>query len=149
MLKRYPIRVVKYFLFLSVLFVVLIGILLAMGQTSPEKLYYVFSNQYWVPLLLFVGLPLAYPLFGYTAHEVRGNLEDKRGAIEKALIMSGFRITTTEPERLIARGASTIKKLSLFFEDRIEVTAEGNHFVRIEGPRREVVRIEARIRAAL
>ena len=148
MLKRYPIRVVKYFLFLLALFVVLFGIMLAIGQTSLTKLYTVFYSQNWVLLILFVGLPLAYPFFGYVAHDVRGNLTDKRSAIERALAMSGFMPVVSEPGRIVAR-ASGVKRASLLFEDRIEVTAESNHFVRIEGPRREVVRIEARIRAAL
>lgn len=146
MLKRYPIRAVKYFLFLLVLFVVLFGAMLALGQTSIERLVQVFYTRSWILLALFVGLPLVYPLIGYAAREVRGNLGEGRRAVERALAMSGYTVTENAPERIVAH-ASGIKKVSLLFEDRIVVTAEGNRFVRIEGARREVVRIEARIRA--
>ncbi|MCD8185326.1 MAG: hypothetical protein LUD68_02380 [Rikenellaceae bacterium] len=147
MLKRYPIRVVKYFLSLVVLFIVLFGIMLAANWSSWEMLSTVWkTDRLWVLLLVFIGIPLAYPFFGYTARGVRGNLTDKREVIERVLAMSGYHITESYPDKIVAH-ARGIKKVFLRFEDRIEISAEGNHFVRVDGPRREVVKIESRIRA--
>ena len=147
MLKRYPIRVVKYFLFLVALFVVLFGVMLVINQTSFQAFRMVWETKRWMLLILFVGLPLLYPFFGYATREVRGNMTEKRNVIERALISSGFKITEDQPDRIVAHAAKGIKKASLFFEDRIEITPEGNHYVRIEGARREIVKIESRIRA--
>jgi len=147
MLKRYPIRVLKYFLFLVSLFIVLFGIMLIFNWTSVNMFKMVWgTDRVWVLLVLFVGFPLVYPLFGYGSRDVRGNMTEKRNAIDRALTSCGFTITENHPDRIIAR-AKGIKKVSLFFEDRIEITPEGNHYVRVEGPRREIVKIESRMRA--
>ena len=146
MLKRYPIRVVKYFLFLVALFVVLFGIMIIFNWSSWSMLMNIWkTDQVWVLVAVFIGIPLIYPFFGYTAREVRGNLDEKRDVVERVLTMSGFTVTENRPTRIIAH-TKGIKKVSLMFEDRIEITPEGNHFLRIEGHRREVVKIEARIR---
>lgn len=146
MLKRYPIRVVKYFLFLVALFVILFGIMLLFHWSSLHMFTAVWkSDRMWLMLLIFVGIPLVYPFFGYTAREVRGNLSDKRDAIERVLAMSGFTVTEDLPDKIVAH-AKGIKKVSLMFEDRIEITPQGNHFIRIEGARREVVKLELRMR---
>ena len=148
MLKRYPIRVVKYFLFLVALFVVLFGLMLIINQTSLHAFSTVWeTDRVWVLLVIFVGMPVFYPFFGYTARDVRGNMTDKREAIERALAVSGFKVTENTPGKIVAHAAKTVKKMALGFEDRIEITPEGNHYVRVDGPRREVVKIEARIRA--
>lgn len=149
MLKRYPLRVVKYFLFLVVLFIVLFGIMLIANWSSWDMFLNVWkTNRLWVLLFVFIGIPLIYPLFSYSAREVRGNLTDKRDVLERVLAMSGYTITAETPEKIVAH-AKGIKKVSLLFEDRLEITPEGNHFIRIEGPKKEVVKIESRMRALM
>jgi hypothetical protein len=147
MLKRYPIRALRYFLFLALLFGVVFGVMLLIGQTSLDKLYQVFHTQWWVLLILFVGLPLAYPLFSYTARDVRGNLVERRAVVDRALVSNGFRITEETPQRIVARATGSKRISLLMLENRIEITPEGNHYIRIEGAKKEVLKIEARMRA--
>ncbi|MDR0954995.1 MAG: hypothetical protein LBM20_06425 [Rikenellaceae bacterium] len=147
MLKRYPIRVLKYFLFLVALFIVLFGLMVLFHWSSWNTFLSVWqTDRLWVLLFVFVGIPLLYPLFSYTARDVRGNLGDRREIVERVLTMSGYTLTEATPEKIIAH-AKGIKKVALLFEDRIEITPEGNHFIRIEGTKKEVLKIESRLRA--
>ena len=139
MKNRYLIRAVKYFLFLIVLFVILFAVLLATGYSSWDTFLRVWtSDRAWLMIAVFVGLPLAYPLFGYVSREVRGNLADNYETIERVAHMNGYLIKERTPERVVC-GVSGLRRLALLFEDRIEITADGNYF-RIQGPRKEVVR---------
>ena len=146
MLKRYPIRVLKYLLFLLVFFIVLFGIMLLFNWSSWNAFLRVWtSNQAWVMILVFVGFPLIYPLISYTARDIRGNLDDKRNVLERALASSGYTITEDRPGRITAH-TKGIKKVSLLFEDRLTITPEGNHYIRVEGLKKEVVKLESRMR---
>ena len=146
MLKRYPIRVIKYFLFLVALFVVLFGIMVVFNWSSWEMFLYVMkTNRVWILLAVFVGLPLVQPFFRYGTRDIRGNLTDKRNVLERALASSGYTITRDGPDQIVAH-TKGIKKVSLMFEDRLTITPEGNHYIRVEGPKKEVVKIESRMR---
>ncbi len=146
-MKRYPIRVLRYFLFLVGLFIVLLGVLLLVGQTSPLGLRHVVETRGWVLLAVFVGLPLVYPFFSYGARSVRGNLHEKRETIDRALASCGFEAVGESPERIVAKATGSKRFTLLTVENRIEITPDGNQHVRIEGPKKEIVRIEARMRA--
>lgn len=144
MKNRYLIRVAKYFLYLVVLFALLFAILLALRYTSWETFIHIWgTNRAWLMLAVFIGLPLVYPLFGYVSRETRGNLTENRELIDRILLMSGYRVVEETPERIVCR-VSGIRRLTLFFEDRMVISNEGN-YIRVEGPRKEVVRFQFRL----
>lgn len=144
MKNRYLIRAAKYFLYLVVLFIILFVFLLAMNYTSWDTFIHVWrSNRAWMMVLVFIGLPLAYPLFGYVSRDIRVNLAENRELIDRVLQMSGYRVVDETPEKIVCR-VSGIRRLTLFFEDRLEIKADGN-YIRVEGPRKEVVRFQFRV----
>ena len=147
MWKRYPIRVLKYFLFLVVLFAVLFGAMLIFNMTSWDMFRAVWgTSRVWILLVLFVGLPLVRPLFAYGTRDVRGNMDEKRNVVERVLATCGYTVTENRPDRIVAH-ARGIKKVSLLFEDRLTITPEGNHYLRVEGPKKEIVKFESRMRS--
>lgn len=146
MKNRYLIRAAKYFAYLIILFLVLYGILIAVGYSSWSTLVTVWSsNRIWMLVIAFVGLPLLYPFFGFVTREVRGNLETNRDVINKVLALNGYTVVSEDNGRIICR-ARGVKKVSLLFEDMLTITADDN-YLKIEGPRKEVVRMEFRLRS--
>ena len=152
MFKRYPIRVLRYFLFLTALFAVVIGLLALFDYISWDALKAIGrgeegSRRLWFLLIIFVGLPLVYPLISYGSREIRGNFGERRAAIDRALEASGYHIDEESEGRIVARATGSRRFALLMVENRIEITADGNHYVRIEGPKKETVKIEYRMRA--
>jgi hypothetical protein len=145
MKNRYPIRAAKYFVYLLILFVLLFGLLLATDYTSWQTFAALaHSGRIWLLAAAFVVLPALYPLIGYLAREMNLDYDKRRELIERVLAMNGYRIVSETPDGLVCRAAGGMKRAALMFEDRIVIRRDGRG-VRIEGPRKEVVRLEYRI----
>ena len=152
MLKRYPVRVLRYFLFLTAVFVVVIGLLAIFDYVSWDALKAIGrgeegTRRLWFLLIVFVGLPLVYPLVSYGSREIRGNFGERRAVIDRALETSGYHIDEESEGRIVARATGSRRFTLLMVENRVEITADSDRYVRIEGPKKEIVRIEYRIRA--
>jgi hypothetical protein len=149
MKNRYSIRAAKYFVYLLILFALLFGLLLLTRYTSWQTFAALTqSGRIWLLAAAFVVLPTLYPLFGYVAREMSLDYDKRRELIERVLAMNGYRIVSETPDSLICRAAAGMKRAALMFEDRIVIRRDGRG-VRIEGPRKEVVRIEYRINTFL
>lgn len=144
--KRYFIRALKYFLFLVVFFVVIFGGMLLLKQSSLDTLLTIWGTKQARGLIIaFIAIPLIYPFIGYVRRDVRGSFTEKRAIIDRVLAMSGYTVTEDTPEKIVAY-TKGIKKVSLLFEDRVEITPAGSQFVTISGPRKEVSKMEFRMR---
>jgi hypothetical protein len=145
MKNRYPIRAAKYFVYLLLLFVVLFGLLLLTRSTSWQTLgAVVHSGRIWLLAAAFIGLPAIYPLFGYVVREMNLDYDQRRELFGRVLAMNGYRVVSETPDSLVCRAESGMKRAALQFEDRIDIRRDGRR-IRIEGPRKEVVRLEYRL----
>ncbi len=147
--KRYLIRAGKYFIRLVVLVTVLFGILIASGYTTWETMKLAMqTDRFYMLLAAFVVFPMMYPFFGFVRREVRGSLRDHRDVVVKLLEVNGYRLTEEEPDGKMVFRAAAAKKIVLFGEDAITVSPEPG-FIVVEGPRRDVVRVEFRMNTFL
>ncbi len=145
MKNRYLIRAAKYFVYLLVIFTVLFGLLLLTKTASWATLgAIVHSDRVWLLAAAFIGLPAVYPLFGYVKREMSLDYDRRREQIERVAAMNGYRVVSETPDSLVFRAESGMKRAALQFEDRIVIRRDGRH-VSIEGPRKEVVRLEYRL----
>lgn len=151
-MNRYFIRAVKYFLWLTVLFVVLFAFMLATGTARvglAEGLHeLLYTTRGLLLLCVVIVLSVSYPKFGFVKKEFAANIASDRDKIIKAFETSGFVLDKESLDRMEFRAAKGIRRAFLLWEDRIIVTADGNN-IQIEGIRKEVVRIDYRLRAFL
>lgn len=151
-MNSYFIRGVKYFLWLVVLFAVLFALMLLTGTARvglTEGLQELFYTTRGLLLLgVMIVLSVLYPKFGFVKKEFAANIASDRDKIIKAFEASGFVLDKESLDSMEFRVAKSIRKALLLWEDRIIVTADGNN-IQIEGIRKEVVKIDYRLRAFL
>ena len=64
------------------------------------------------------------------------------------MALNGFKPVEEGDGRMVFRAATAAGKLRLLYEDRITLTRDDNYIV-IEGPRKEVVKTEFRLKTFL
>lgn len=149
---KYLVRSLKYFVFLCVLLLALIWV---MTISYPEAA----GIDYWMMvraqlfskegIWLSVGVVLlsaAYPRFGFISSRIEGcDIERDALRIDNAMMNSGFKLIEESEGLRVYRAMGPILRLTMMFEDRIEVSAEEGGVV-ITGLRRQVVRIAIRLK---
>lgn len=146
-MKRYPIRAAKYAVYLIILFFVLFALLRAFGSASPMSVLWSTSRGF-----LFLGVvvvfALLYPFFGFTRKRLTFNAASRVEDVERVMAMCGFK--RIDPQNhgagdMLFAAASTAKKVAMMWEDKVEITTDGDGVSYIEGNRKEVVRAAFRM----
>ena len=151
MKNRYLIRSLKYLVQLLVLLAVLF-VAMALTRTSrvaPGELFEaVFMTRRGVMLLAAIVLLAAfYPRFGFVHRTVAGiDWACDRAKIVELFALCGYEPVSEEPDRVVFRASTPLRKLTSMGEDAIVLTPGEGEIV-FEGLRKEVVRIEFRIRS--
>lgn len=141
---KYFIRAVKYFIYLTVLIIIILSLLILINAVEPD-INTMFRNGYdalWQIALLFALLAAVYPRFGYgtVQAEIPGEWDDTRNGIKKYMESHYYRLEKAKPGIMTFRHTGTVSRLSRMFEDRITVTSvQGG--VNVEGLRKDVQRI--------
>ena len=141
---KYFVRAIKYFIYLSVLLVIILTLLVLIRAVEPD-IETMFRNGYdalWQIALLFAVLAAIYPKVGYVSRlaGMQGGWDDFRGDIKKYMENHYYSLEKAKPGMMTFRHDGTVSRLSRMFEDRITITAtEGG--VTVEGLRKDVLRI--------
>ena len=141
---KYLRRALKYFLQITLISTVIIGILMLAGVLSRD-INIVFQKG-WTSvgyiLLMFLGVAAVYPRFGYAARilTVRGEFTDLRPGIVGFMENRGYDLEKEDGENLSFRLRSTSGRLARFLEDRITFTRVLGGF-EVEVQNRDIVRI--------
>ncbi len=149
---RYAIRSLKYLLWLIVLFCALMLLLTLSGYAQyslEESLRQLTDSHQGVVMFgAIILLALLYPRFGFTTRSCAAEMESRREVILRTMSVSGFVLQAEEPGRLVFRAETPLKRLLLLGEDEVIITAHGEQ-IEITGARKEVVRIQFRLRSFL
>lgn len=148
---KYLVRSLKYLVVLCVLYVALIWI---MGLTQPTEvslweqlLAHLNTRNGLYMVIVFVVLAALYPKFGFMRSSIAEcSIAEDRVRIDNAMRVFGFRFVEERDGVLLYRAEGVFHRLSLMFEDHIEVraTAEG---VELRGIRRAVARVALQLRS--
>lgn len=137
-------RAVKYFLFITVLFALIIGILIAAGfvSTDIEHIFKQGWNSVMIILLMFAAVSAIYPMFGYMKMNVSagGEFSELRDDIVSFMDSRHYVLEKEEGENLTFRSSRVSDKILKMWEDRITLTRQLGGFC-MEGLRRDVVRL--------
>lgn len=148
-MKRYIIRSVKYFVALSVLYVALMWLMSATGQTVltlGDTCAILFGTQRgWLMLGAMVALAAVYPRLSFLTRRVEGDIAENRKQIVAAFEASGYSLVGESDGRLTFR-ADGLRKLFLLYEDEVVVEQYGQ-WICLTGIRRTVVRVSLRLEA--
>ncbi len=123
---KYLRRSVKYFIQITLIFVVIIAVLMLSGMVSKDVA--VAFQQGWTSvgyiLVAFLAMSAAYPYFGYGKRNIRANGDPAtyRSAIIEALEGRGYRLAGEKDGEMQFNLTSPINRLARFYEDTVTIT---------------------------
>jgi len=147
--KRYLNRVIKYFIYLSIIFILIVGIF-SLATNKEFNFYNLFRPGTGIQLAVFiVVMSLIYPLFGYVTKKVYLNksYEDDKGTINDIFIKNRYKIECEGKEFTKYRHKSALIRTMRMFEDAIIVDISDNP-IKLKGPRKDVFRLSRMIEYA-
>lgn len=143
-MNRYPIRVAKYIVYLSVLFLIIFSFMNAVGGTKvPLDTMFTSSRGLWMFVVVFV-FALLYPFFGFVKKTLTFDAAQRVEDTERVMLMCGYKRISGEADALVFRADSSMKRLLLMYEDTITITTVDG-LTTMAGPRKEVVKASFRM----
>lgn len=145
----YIIRVVKYLLFICVLYIAIEWVNLMMSSSPNAADYDVWdilqlriaTDDGRMLIGAFVLLAVFYPLFGFMRKRVDGcSFEHDMIRINNAMNLYGFKLKEDRGNVKIYQAENILRRITLMFEDKIEVSAV-NGGIELKGLRRTVARV--------
>lgn len=150
---KHFVRSLKYLLFLCVFYVGLVWLMSIIEPSAGDvraqlTLQFKSGNGVWM-LIAFVALAAFYPLFGFMRSRIEG-FETERDTVrlDNAMQLYGFKLVEQRDGVRVYRATSFLRRLTLMFEDRIEVR-EADGGIELVGIRRMVSRIAYQLSAYL
>lgn len=141
---KYLVRAIKYFLYFSIILVLILGILVLIGfvDPDPDRLFRNGTKSLWQIGALFAVIAVVYPRFGFIARSARipGNFAEIRPGILSYMESRGYRLEKEEGENLTFRLRSKFSAISRMLEDRITLSREPGGY-QVEGITKDVVRV--------
>ncbi len=141
---RYFLRAVKYFIQMSVILTLIIGILMMTGMVDKD-IDKAFSQGWasvgWIALML-AGFSALYPLLGYRKRTLDASKagSDPLAKVQQALEQKGYKAVREAGNRIEFRSTSAYMRITRLGEDRITATLEGGTLT-LEGAAKDLARI--------
>jgi len=148
--KRYLIRVVKYMVYLAIVFCLIVAIF---SLTTNQGIHY---ENFFRPdtgnqlIIFFIVISVVYPFFGFVKKRVylnRSFTEDKE-MIKEIFINNRYIVVAEEANTITFRHSSTFTRAMRMFEDDIVIDFSDNPIV-LDGQRRDVYRLARAIEYAV
>ena len=142
---KYLVRVLKYFVFITVVMALILLVLSLLGIVEKD-VNAMFRNGWdslWQIGLMFLVVSAVYPRVGFCRRGARipGTYEEIRPGLVRYMAERGYEIETEEGENLTFRRKGFLARLGkLLFEDRITFERDRAGYY-IEGRTKDVVRI--------
>lgn len=145
-MMRYLIRAIKYLLLLSALYVALVWAMYLLGaepQIDPwlQIEAHLRADIGKKMVVVFVILAALYPRFGFMRKRIEGyTTERDKERLQNAMALFGYKLAESHDGVDVYRAEGVLKRLTLLWEDRIEVRIEDGA-LEMKGIRRMVARI--------
>ncbi|MBR1575827.1 MAG: hypothetical protein IJ654_05180 [Bacteroidales bacterium] len=150
---KYIVRVLKYFVFVTVVMALILGVLALAGVVEKDisQMFRNGWNSIWQIALMFLAVSAVYPRFGFTRRGVviPGSYEQIRPGLVHYMAERGYVVEKEEGEDLFFRCKSPFQRFSkLLWEDRIRFRRDRAGYY-IEGRTKDVVRIASGLEARM
>lgn len=148
-IKKYLIRVVKYAIYLTIIFFLLIAI---MSVTSNQGLHYenFFRPGTGSQLLIFFGvISFVYPFFGFVKKKVylNHNFTEDKEKIKEVFLNSRYIMVSEDATTITFKHSSKFIQALRLFEDSIILDFSDNP-ITLDGMRKDVYRLSRSIEYA-
>ncbi|MFI3318652.1 MAG: hypothetical protein SNH88_05650 [Rikenellaceae bacterium] len=145
---KYLLRAIKYFLSLTLLYVVAVSIFSALGLSllTPAESFQIMvsTDRGLIMIAMVVALSALYPRFGFIKRRLKGDTKRHREAIISAFALSGFALKSEGEGEMIFGGENLQRRLTMIFDDEITLKQVGEE-LEIEGIRRGVSYVAYRL----
>lgn len=141
---KYLIRSIKYFIYFSVLLVVVMAVMVAIGAVDAD-IEMMFRHGYeslWQIALMLVLIAVTYPFFGFIKKEtvVPGEYSEIRQGVIDFMEDRGYTLKGEDGENMVFSQRNVVNRFFRMFEDNITLTRSITGFT-MEGLRKDVVRL--------
>ncbi|MBN1415768.1 MAG: hypothetical protein JW973_11760 [Bacteroidales bacterium] len=146
-MKSYSRRLIKFLLFVIVVFFVLLFLwpLLSKGVSLEETYHSIVINQRMVMILvILLAYCFLYPLinFGKKERYISGNFADNRSIFEETMQEAGYLKKAEDGSALVYKKKSVFSRIMMLGEDTVEIDTKANPLI-IDGPKRDLRKIDA------
>lgn len=154
---RYAIRAVKYFIYITLVFAVVIWVLASLSAgklvTTPEGVVASLVhgwNSVFLILGVFAAFSCLYPMLGYIKRplSVGGSVAELKDSIDAFMAERGYEFEKENQESLCYRIKGGMSRLTRTYEDRVTITQTAGG-LQMEGLRKDVVRLSLGLEARL
>lgn len=148
---KYVVRSLKYLVLLCVLYIALTYLMTFVEPSEAtvwqQLLTHLNTRNGLFMVIAFILLSAFYPKFGFMRSRVEGcDIVEDRVRIDNAMRIFGFRVVEEGETKIVYRAEGVIHRLSLMFEDHIEVSkVDGG--VELKGLRRSVARVALQLQS--
>ena len=141
---RYFLRSVKYFIQMTVILTLVIGILMVAGlvDTDIDKAFSQgWTSVGWIALML-AGFSALYPLLGYRKRTIDASKagEDPLAQVQEVLEEKGYKLEKQENNTSSFRSTSAYMRITRLGEDRVTATLQGGTLT-LEGAAKDLARL--------
>lgn len=141
---KYTIRAIKYFLYFSIIFCLILGALVLTGMADTD-LSANFRNGYdsfWQIALMFAAVSALYPKVAFINRRtyIEGGIASHRDTIITFMEERDYRIEAEDAMNISFRKRTTGGRLAKMWEDRI-IIQQDEDIIYIEGMRKDVLRL--------
>ena len=146
---KYLVRVVKYFIYLSVILSLFIIVLIALDMvgTSLDDIFKNGAKSLWQVAGIIAVFAAAYPAMGFVRRGaiIPGSYRDTRDGViavmhDRGYVLESENAEVPGQECLTFRKRSPLLRLTRMFEDRITMVKDISGY-RLEGPSKDLARI--------
>ena len=146
---KYIVRVVKYFIYLSVILAMFIAVLMLLNLvgTTVDEIFKNGARSLWQVAGIVAVFAAVYPMLGFTRRSamIPGDYPALRQGIvdvmhDRGYVLESEKADVPGEERLTFRKRSPLLRLTRMFEDRITLTKDFGGFS-LEGPSKDLVRL--------
>jgi hypothetical protein len=151
MWNRYPIRALKFIAYFYVLlalmyiFMHLMGVGKSAGVIAPD--WQALLNRKMILGVILLGV--TYPLIGFKVVKLQlpeGGLAVHGRGLRDAAQLCGFKLQQEDDKSLHFVADNAIRRVLSVYEDNVEMIFDDETHIRMSGLRRDIARIELRIR---
>lgn len=143
---RYIVRIVKYFIYITLLVCLFLGVLVALKLVSPDP-EVMFRNGWdsvWQIAVIFLAFSCIYPRIGFTGRKALapGEYKELRDTVIDFMHIHSYVLESEDEveQKMTFRMKNPINRLTRMLEDRITVTRYMSGF-ELEGPTKDVTRL--------
>lgn len=149
-MQRYVVRSVKYLIWILIIFFVIFAMMNITGTSEVKGLSGLMAmagtERGKILMAVIVALALAFPLVGFIKRTVNGTFD--KSDIDQTMKSIGYKLSEYKGDSMVFHATNPMKKLSTYFEDRIEICVYDKH-ITIDGRRKDVFIIEYRLNKML